>query len=533
MRNNDRRRTLNRSQSLTHDAPTMKPFLFRWGPAILSGILLALSFPGPGVHFLAWVALAPLLWRTADLPPRAAFARFFLASWVFHSILLYWLLTHFYWAGGVALLGHQLLSAYLALYHGAAGAVWVWARRRLPRTLAPVALAALWAVAEYLHATVFGGFGWSALGYSQGPNPAVLQWAALGGVTLVSFLVVLTNGLVAEAVRPSRGRWAFAAGALAAVAGAHGLGATMLDDAEYGDAPLRVGLFQSNFAQEIKWDPAFTLTMLGMAAEQSRALAEEGQTDLLVWPETLITAPPTREEVYTVLRTLAEGTGNALYAGATRSDPEGRGEFNASVFVDERGAIVDYYDKMHLAPFGEYIPFGDLLPGQTAKVFPVRDRTFGPLICFEVLFPAMAADLRERGADFLVVITNLGWFGMSSAIPQELEIARFRAVENRLPLVHSANTGISGVFDPWGRFEPVRGFFDAYGQYREYPREHAAEIMRMRRGVGAFRLPAPAESPLPSGPRYFPWLAGVLAAAFVAAAALRKGRSEENASDAP
>lgn len=518
----------------------MKPFLRAYGPAVLSGMLLAFGFPGLHFWILAWVALVPLLLSTQGLGPRACFGRFLLSGYVFHAILLQWLLTHFYWAGGVAFFGHQLLTLYLALYWGWLGALWSWLRMRLPRVPSPLLLAVLWAAMEFLHDRMFGGFGWSSLGYSQGPDLAIVQLATLGGSMLVSAVVVGFNGIVAETVRRPKGRMVRAAVALALLAIGHGVGYALLGETKYGTEPFRVGVFQSNFPQEMKQDPEFALEMVERAAEKSRLLAARGPVELLVWPESIVTVL-VQGRVADFLGELTRDTGAALFAGAARLTPDGEGQFNSSVLIGADGRMAAYYDKIHLAPFGEYVPFGAYLPflqqvvpvddlafGETPVVLPVRDRRFGPLICFEVLFSHMADRLRRDGADFLVVITNLGWFGMSNALPQELEIARLRAIETRLPLVHAANTGISGVFDPWGRFQPLRGWIDSTGHYREETAEDVERLMIMRRGIQSFDLPLPGRPPLPYGPRVFPPLMlGVAMALTVAGKFFGRGRSDD------
>lgn len=497
----------------------MKILLRQYGPAVLSGTLLAFSFPGVHAFFLAWLALVPLLRATHGAGVRATAGRFFLAGYLFHAIVLQWLLTHFYWAGGVAFFGHQLLTVYLAAFWAAFGALWAWLTPRLAPVPSSLLLAVLWTSMEFIQGRLFTGFGWSAIGYSQGPDLWFLQNAALGGVTLLSGLVVLVNALLAESLARAR-LWPIrlAAATLIFLA-AHGLGWQLLDTPRYADRPLQVGVLQSNFPQEIKWDPEFSLFTLQMAIDKSLAMLQRADVDLFVWPETLITTELGQNEAFDRLHAFTSSTGAALYSGATRRGEGGSGEFNASVFFNDTGTIVDYYDKIHLAPFGEYVPLarylpflrqivpvGDLLVGEKPKLFEVDGRRFGPLICFEVLFSEMSEHLRREGADFLVVITNLGWFGMSNALPQELEIARMRAVETRLPLVHSANTGISGVFDPWGRFDPVNIHvgLGPNGSYVEISPRVLPEALTMERAVGVFPLPEASVSPLPRGSHWFP-----------------------------
>jgi apolipoprotein N-acyltransferase len=133
----------------------------------------------------------------------------------------------------------------------------------------------------------------------------------------------------------------------------------------------------------------------------------------------------------------------------------------------------------------------------------------GPLICFEVLFAPMSETLRDSGADLLVVITNLAWFGSSNAIPQELEIARLRAIETRLPLAHCANTGVSGMFDPWGRFDDVDLYVGAGGPVNRPDLPQAAKVGL--RFAGRFPVAAPGQRLIPGGPVYVPRVALVLA----------------------
>ena len=212
-----------------------------------------------------------------------------------------------------------------------------------------------------------------------------------------------------------------------------------------------------------------------------------------------------------------------LFAGAARYDSFNR-TYNSSYLIDTQGRVAGVYDKVHLAPFGEYVPLsgilpfinafvptiGDLKPGDEQKVFDVDGRKMGPLICFEVLFAPMAETLRRDGADFLTVITNLAWFGRSNAIPQELEIARVRAIETRLPLVHAANTGISGVFDPYGRFEHSNAFVSQQGKVFRLREDTGPADTIMQRLAGTYALPEPGTRPIDMLPGIFPWLAMAL-----------------------
>jgi apolipoprotein N-acyltransferase len=461
----------------------MKRLALAYGPAVLSGVLLALTFPRMHLFPLAWIALVPMLWRTWKAGAREAAAQFFLCGFVFYLVLLQWLLANEYWAGGWAVWGYAGLSTVMALYWAVTGALWIATRGTL--SAAP-ALAVFWIAMEFLQSVLFTGFGWGALGYAQGADLPLAQWASVGGVSLLSGFLVLVNAWIAQGIVERPTRVYAIAGAVVVVVATHAGGAWMLDEADPHTKPYAVALVQPNFPLEMKWDPEYTVEMVRNTAEKSRLLLRERPADLLVWPESLVMDDIERPGIIDEGQAVVKETGVMLFTGTHRTDPADGSNLNSSALVSPAGEIVDRYEKLHLAPFGEYVPLGSYLPfvkkvvpaignikpGTEPKVMQAGSKRFGPLICFEVLFPSMAERLRRDGADFLVVITNLGWFGASPAIPQELEIARMRAIETRLPLVHCANTGITGVFDPFGRFTPADIAFqgDATGYVRpEFP----------------------------------------------------------------
>lgn len=519
-----------------------------YGPAVATGALLALSFPKWGLSTLAWVALVPLFCRAHRLSSRASFGHFLIAGWVFYSIQCYWLATNVYWAGGWALVGQQLLCLLMGLYWGAFGLTWHCVRTRVPRLAGAVFIALLWAAMEQLQGKLFTGFGWGAIVYSQGPNLPVLQWAAIGGATLVSGIVVLVNALIVQGIVGGK-RLPYGVAAVLVVLAAHGVGYSLLGEPDYASRPFKVGLFQSNFPLEMKRDQEYTLEMVRNAAQKSRALVEyersasDEPVDLMLWPEALIMDEIDTPEIYAAVRGFTQDTGTSLYTGSHRADygAEGQGysAYNSSYLIDSAGSIIGQYDKIHLAPFGEYVPLSRFLPfvrqivpsigglaaGTKAKVLETGERRLGPLICWEVAFPAMAERLRAKGADFLVVITNLAWFGSSNAIEQEIDIARVRAIETRLPLVHCANTGISGVLDPWGRLTLLNGRVDSRGQYYGLRKDLKPIETIGERLVGAAKVATPAGGRLVGGPVLFPWLA-VGAAGIAVSASILMGSNE-------
>ncbi|MCP4644281.1 MAG: apolipoprotein N-acyltransferase [bacterium] len=513
----------------------MRAFLRSYGWGIASGVALALSFPTWHLYPLAWIALAPLLCVCRNAGSRTAFVQFFLAGFAFNLVLLQWLITNVYWAGGWAFWGYVVLSAILALFWGATGAAWTWLRGRFPRLPGALTLPILWMAMEYLQATVFSGFGWGSLAYSQGKDLPFLQWVAIGGAPLVSGILVAVNALVAESVTTTSRRWLKAIAVVVIFAGTHAIGGALLDEADYDSAPYTAGIVQAAFPLEMKWDPEYTVEMVRNACAKSRMLAEDGPVDLIVWPESLVMADIDRPGIIDEIVSVARDTGAAMYIGSHRTNPDTGGSLNSSYLVTPEGVIGDHYDKRHLAPFGEYVPFSEYVPfikkvvpaignveaGHEAKVLDAKGRTLGPLICFEVLFGPMSAELRAAGADCLVVITNLGWFGRSNAVPQELEMARVRAIETRLPLIHSANTGISGAFDPWGRFTGIDQYAAGPGPPTRYPGIDPRSTIA-HRFIGTVPVAAAAKPVLSNGPTFFPPAMALLSALLLIAGAIRR-----------
>jgi apolipoprotein N-acyltransferase len=333
---------------------------------------------------------------------------------------------------------------------------------------------ALWVTLEWLRGWFFIGFPWGMLGYSQYRFHDLVQVAEVTGVYGVSAVLVLFNVVVAEVLRergadvrrlfpglltvtvllvvlPALGRWRVAALANAPIVGT-----------------LRVGLAQGNVEQDHKWDPSFQDETMRRYETLTRAAAEAGAR-LVVWPETaapfFLQEPGERRDA---VLGLARETQTPLLVGAPAfRETEARRleQRNRAVLIRPDGEEVAHYDKMQLVPFGEYVPFRKVLffvdqmvtavasigAGEQPTVFELPDARFGVLICYEGIFPSLTRRFVDDGADFLVNITNDAWYGRTTAPYQHLVQASFRAIENRVPMVRAANTGISAVIDADGR----------------------------------------------------------------------------------
>ncbi|MGH7377156.1 MAG: apolipoprotein N-acyltransferase, partial [Candidatus Methylomirabilales bacterium] len=443
----------------------------RWALALLSGALLASAFPPLDWWPAAFLGLLPLLLAVAGQPPARSAWLGFASGMAFALLSIPWVVVTMVrygqmpWWGAVAVL--LALSAYLACYPAAF--TFALSRFPLPPAAFPVGAAALWTALEYLRTYALSGFPWNLLGYSQLPNLAFAQVASVTGVYGVSFLLVLASAALAVPFLPGvprRRAWAIVGAAALLVAAAHGVGAWALRGTDGAVPPLRVGVVQGNIEQALKWTPDALDRTLDTYARLSTQAAAAG-ADLIVWPETaaplLLRHDPARLHQ---VRALAESLGRPLLVGAPdRAAGEPVRLQNSAMLLGPDGRLLVKYDKMHLVPFGEYVPLrsvlffvdklatgiGDFVPGEFRTLFRLPRGTFAASICFEVIFPAEVRAAVADGAEFLVNITNDAWFGRSAAPAQHLRMAAFRALETRRYLARAANTGISALVDPYGR----------------------------------------------------------------------------------
>lgn len=446
-----------------------------------SGGLLALAFPRPELSLLAWVALVPLLL----VMERRSFRAGFTAGLVFFAAILYWvnivMTTYGHLHPVLSALAWLLLSAYLALFFAAA----TWAACRLravcgyPLTLT---LPVLWVALEFLRGLLLTGFPWALLGYSQHNHLTLVQSADLFGVYGLSYLLVLSNAVVAEWLlarrRPQRHRPVVAAlVAVALIVSALGYGAWRLQQsADSRDDRLRIALVQGNIPQDVKWLPEFQEETVRIYRDLSHRAARADTPGLIIWPEAATPfyyqdATPLSAAVAAIPRE----TGAALLFGSPAyfREPGGIRYLNSAFLLDSTGREKGRSDKVHLVPFGEYVPLkrflpfidklvvgiGDFSPG-TISPLPLNGHSLGVLVCYEAIFPELAREWVRQGSDLLVNITNDAWFGNSSAPWQHLSMVRFRAVENRIWIARAANTGISAFITPTGEVLAATNLFE-------------------------------------------------------------------------
>ncbi len=402
--------------------------------------------------------------------PRAALALGWFGGFVFFLLLLRWLNFTFQVYSAIpwplTWLPTMLLAAYCGLYVGLfAGAVsWLAGRRSV---LVGVGAAPfLWVAAEWLRGWVLGGFPWGSLGYSQYRQLAVIQVAELGGVYAVSFVVLAVNAALASTVVLPARRSAGALGVAALLVGSTlAFGVTRLAEPARASAETAsVSVMQPSIEQPLKWDATYAETTLRIYFELTRE-AGHSHSDLIVWPETasptLLRSDPV---LLAALRDLSHGIGVPLLVGSVDAEGGTPPTFRNTAFLLDARGIVSRYDKIHLVPFGEYVPFStvigfvsgwaefiaDLEPGSRAEVFSGPPAPFGAVICYEGIFPALVRRFVRNGARFMVNMTNDAWFGHTDGPLQHLGMYPLRAVENRTAIVRAANTGVSAFIAPSG-----------------------------------------------------------------------------------
>ena len=453
--------------------------------ALLSGALLALSFPKYGHPACAWMALTPLL--VALVRPgmprttRSAFRLGLLTGAGYFSGTLYWLVETMTTFGGlptvVAVLVAGLLVAYLSLFPAAFAVAVARLRTTLGVRAAVLCAAPVWVASELGRQYVWDGFPWALLGYSQVSVLPIAQLASVTGVYGLSFLLGLTSAAAAMVILNADGRkrWTMAVVVLALVAGIAAWGRWRIAEASLtasGDA-IRVAVVQGNIAQDEKWNPARRDDIISRYVSMTRQATAQGAT-FVIWPESSFPVYFEEDLRGHLVRRLARETGATLLVGSDQIErvrPDASPEaldnrlYNAAFLVKPDGSLGPVYRKMHLVPFGEYVPLQRLLffvgpiveavsnftPGERPVLLPVGDRLVSTAICYEVIYGSLMRRFVRDGSELLTTITNDAWYGWSSAAYQHWDQAAMRAIENGRYLARAANTGVSGFVDPYGQ----------------------------------------------------------------------------------
>ncbi len=494
-----RRKQLTTRKRICSEVKRINPFYLKLNEAVylaLSAALLSCAFEKIGIDIFAWFAFLPFFLVTGKKAPKEAFFAGLFFGIVFYLLTIYWLVYTITYYGQInALLSFficLLLVLYLAAYIGLFAMLLRFTAKRFDSLfLAPV----IWVAMEYLKTYMLTGFPWNLIGYSIYKRTTIIQFADITGVYGLSFLILLVNYAIYRAyiyIKGDRQRKYLveaAASILALIAvaayGIHARDGNIINK----DERIRVSVTQGNIRQDLKWDKDFRseiIEIYNRLTIVSNAMIDRGayskaSPKLIVWPET---AAPFYMQNDTNARgnllKLAKRTGAYMLVGALafEADEENHEEYsllNSAFLLSPDMTILGRYDKVHLVPFGEYVPLakllffvnkltegiGDFSSGGSPKNLIMNDfgYSFATLICYESIFPNLTRGFVKDGADFLVNITNDAWFGKTSAPYQQISMAVLRAVENKRYLIRAANTGISAFIDPFGKITQRTGLF--------------------------------------------------------------------------
>ncbi len=522
-----------------------KRFILSVITAIFSATLLILAFPPQQYADLAWICLIPILIYCIYQSPKNSFFTAWLCGLIFFGTNLFWVnnLLNFEFIAFWVVLGWVLLTIYCSLYFGVFGWLLSSFCKFIDTKVQPtnilktafhnisitIAAGVFWVGLEYIRGNIFTGFPWSLLGTSQYENLPIIQIADLFGVYGISFLIVIMNaGIMFVLLRfvyiyTREKRPKIQIELIFSLI-------FLLFSWQYGTKTIKqfrtssslqkivISTIQPNIPQIIKWNPLEVNAILETLRNQTD-LAAQSSPSLILWPETVLPSP-INYDLYmeNFVKSVVKTNGIPICLGSLEVKSETFNEktqrydyeISNSAFMVNTNGIQDVYRKNHLVIFGEYIPFENhikalknisplgfsCVPGKTVKNFKLDDNIeFSILICFEDIFSYLTSKIAKNDADFIVNLTNDGWFDGTSLPLQHFSQSIFRAVETRKPLVRSTNSGITAFVQSDGSFvvlEDEKGEFKFAGFLTYYLNisENKEHTTYVKYGDKPFAIPA-------------------------------------------
>lgn len=465
----------------------------------LCGVATAAAYPPLDIWPLSFFVLIPVIILAWRLDARRALVAGYIYGMSLALSGLYWFSVVMTTYGRVSWPMVAVSLAAMAIYGGFffASFTWLISWWRGPRAALLVLMPLFWVAHEFLRAHLLFGFPWCPFGQILAAYPTLAQSAEWFSAPGLSALVVLVNGLLAWALAPQdparakAGRWAAAGAAVLVVAAMWGWGAWRMAEVNRAaqKAPqLTVSVMQANIPLPILHDrskiPQVIQKITALTEQEAKKVKQRPW--LVVWPETAAPFYFRFDRIRTepILQT-AQRLGIYLTLGSSGLE-RAQGKLwptNRTWLIWPDGLTTTYYDKAHLVPFGEYVPYksvfffvraiaavgGDMLPGKPGSTLPAGPATLGPLICYESVFPYLARAMRLSGANLLVNQTNDAWFGHTSAPYQHISHLTLRCIETRLACARAANTGISGFVLPDGRVVDTAGILTSGVRTRRLP----------------------------------------------------------------
>jgi apolipoprotein N-acyltransferase len=474
-------------------------------------LLALLAFPPINLWPLSWFALLPLIFQARNLKPGLAFRRGWWGGLIFNAGLLYWIALNSGADRFTALLSFAGMLLVFPLYWGIFTCSWALLHRRWGDAAA-LLLPAVWVGLEVIKNAPEISFPWQELGLAQINFSPAAQLAEIGGIRLVSVWVVGINAALFLLLQKKR-RWA--AALLAVLLAGLTWGAWRGNHLPAAGLQTTILLVQGNVDPAIKWQEEGDAS-LSLYEDLTRAEVKKQKPDLVLWPETAI--PKYLAYQFSEqgrIRRLAVEIGAPILTGAPHYQlkPEGGPErFNSAFFFPADGGSPLRYDKMHLVPFGERVPFQRWFPklgelnfgqaeftaGRNFALFPLENGVgIAPQICYESVFGDLTRHAISRGARLICNMTNDGWYGNSSGPYQHAALVRFRAIESRCSLVRAANTGISLAVNPSGKITDQLAYghrgalvvrVTAGSEFAAFYTRHGEIIVNILAAAGGFSL---------------------------------------------
>jgi apolipoprotein N-acyltransferase len=442
-------------------------------PTVLSALLYALSFPKFSLFFLGFFFLIPLLYLLDKEKNRESqeqqqkrrkqrgFLPFFIFAFISYLIILYWIprvmIRYGGLSKGLSIVSLIILAAFLSLFHGFAG-IFI---KKASLFMVPF----IWVCKDLVIENIFGGFPWCLAGYSQYQNIYFIQVAEIGGIHLVTFILIVFNTLLywlMRNIRHRENRKRIIAALLVSLSCVYSVGYYLYQSGVFRTVPLkthRAGIIQPNtnndpISREEK------LRILNRLFTESLGLARQG-AEFIIWPEHTVSIYPLQNpRDYNRFSWFVKAN-VPLLAGFTdfRANRE---IYNSAILFGKEG--VEKYNKVHLTPFGEYVLFREILffvkritdeiadftPGAEVRNLTIHGHSISTPICYEIIFPGLVREFVSKGGELVVTISNDSWFGNTSAPYQHLSMAVFRCIENRRYLLRSTTNGISALVSPGG-----------------------------------------------------------------------------------
>ena len=428
--------------------------------SVLAGVGLSLSFAPFSLSFLSFFLFVPIFFAIEDLSEKEAFKIGYIAGLSHFLTLLYWIPYPISKYGHVpvyiSIFPYLLLCMYLSLFFGMF--CWLCCKKKSSLIFYP----ACWVATEFLREKLLTGFPWCLLGYSQYKSLHLIQLADIVGIYGISFFIILINTSIYLAIKKEISiNNIFLV--LALIFLCYGYGEYKLRT-PLSYRPIKAAIIQGNIDQSVKWNPIYQAKTIDTYLKLTYSVSKK-RASLIVWPETSVPfyfqdGGRFADLIYKASKKRILILGSPAY----EKKKDKFFYFNRAYLIANEKAI-SFYDKVHLVPFGEYVPLkkmlffinrlvpaaGDFSPGK--GIFPLRYKNIsaGLMICYEVIFPEIARTHVKNGANILVNMSNDAWFGRTSAPYQHLSMAVLRAVENRRFLIRATNTGISAFIDPCGR----------------------------------------------------------------------------------